>query len=478
MKIRCHLLAALLLSSLLISSGQQLFAAGAKHAFPLKVSDNHRYLVDEAGQPFLVVGDTAWSLIAQLSEADIAQYLDDRARRGFSAIIVNLIEHKFASRAPAKRDGVPPFLKPGDFTRPNPAYFDYACRALAAANERGISVWLCPAYLGWDGGDEGFFKEIKAAGPAALRDYGRFVGGRFKDLPNLVWMIGGDYALPEAECWAGAELALGLREGGAAQLITAHGGQTSAVTTFGDQPWLAVDTVYRYQPDLWHPLRMNYSRQPVRPFVLIESTYEGEHQARPEQIRRQAWWAMLSGACGQFFGNNPLWHYDGPGLFKTEGTWQQAMESVGSRDLARLGTFLAGRPWPQLLPDLENKLVTAGGGEGTSFITTALTPEGSLALLYIPADGQDSREVTLNLSLFSGPVSAIWFNPAKDAALITHEAILPNRERQTLHTPGDNGTGANDWVLMLESGKYAGAALKRIKDLLGQERFNRFSAHF
>jgi hypothetical protein len=203
-------------------------------------------------------------------------------------------------------DGVAPFLKPGDFTQPNPAYFDYAHRAVAAANQRGITVWLCPAYLGWGGGDEGFFKEIKAAGPAVLRGYGRFVGERFKDLPNLVWMVGGDYALPEAERWAGAELALGLRDGGATQLITAHGGQTTAVETFGDQPWLAVDTVYRYQSDLWRPLQANYGRRPVRPFVLIESTYEGEHDAKPEQIWRQAWWAMLNGACGQFFGNNPL----------------------------------------------------------------------------------------------------------------------------------------------------------------------------
>ena len=422
-------------------------------AFPLKISADHRYLVGQDEKPFLVVGDTPWSLIAQLDEADIARYLDDRARWGFNAIIVNLLEHKFATHAPAKRDGVAPFRRPGDFTQPNPAYFDYAHRVLSAANQRGLTVWLCPAYLGWGGGDEGFFKEIKATGPAVLRGYGRFVGGRFKDLPNLVWMVGGDYALPEAERWAGAELALGLRDGGATQLITAHGGQTTAVETFGDQPWLAADTVYRYQPDLWRPLQANYGRRPVRPFVLIESTYEGEHDAKPEQIRRQAWWAMLSGACGQFFGNNPLWHFDGPGLFKTEVTWQQTLDSTGSRDMARLGAFFARRPWHRLQPDLENQLATSARGEGTRFISAARTPDGTLALLYLPADGQISREVTLDLSRFPGPVTAHWFNPAKEDALLPHDRVLPNRERQTLRTPGDNGTGVNDWVLVLETGK-------------------------
>lgn len=426
-------------------------SAATKPIFPLQVSVDQRQLTDQTGQPFLVVGDTAWSLIAQLSEPDINDYLDDRARRGFNAIIVNLIEHKFATRAPAKRDGVEPFLARGDFSVPNPVYFDYAHRALAAANQRGLTVWLCPAYLGWAGGDEGFFQDIQAAGPAALRAYGHFVGERFRDLPNLVWMVGGDDALPEVDRWAGSALALGLRDGGAKQLITAHGGQTSAVETFGEPPWLAVDTVYRYQPDLWRPLQATYARRPVRPFVMIESTYEGEHEARPEQIRRHAWWSMLCGAGGQFFGNNPLWHFDGPGLFKTGVTWRQALDSTGARDMARLGAFLAARPWSQLVPDVEGRLVATGRGDGTRFIAAAWTPHRTLALLYIPAEGAGSREFTLNLDSFPGPVTASWLNPAKDGPLRPHRQVLPQRDQENIATPGDNGTGVNDWVLILES---------------------------
>lgn len=418
--------------------------------FPLRVSAERRQLVGHAGKPFLVLGDTAWSLIAQLSEADIARYLDDRARRGFNAIIVNLIEHKFASRAPALRDGTPPFLKPGDLAQPNPAYFDFAHRAIAAARRRGISVWLCPAYLGWGGGDEGWFKEIKAAGPAALRRYGRFVGGRFADLPNIVWTLGGDFALPPAERWTGDELAAGLREGGARQLMTAHGGQTAATETFGDAPWLAVDTVYSYAADLYRPLLAAYARQPVRPCVLIETTYEGEHDARPEQIRRQAWWAMLSGAAGQFFGNNPIWHFDGPTLFPHRDTWQQALDSTGTRDAARLGAFFAARHLPALVPDLDNKLVVDAGG-GTAHVMAARSPDGRLTGIYVPATGEESRSLTLNLAGLTLPVTATWFNPAKGAAGPTPGPVFSTSGQQTLQTPGDNGTGVNDWVLTLET---------------------------
>src|SRR3974390_1701625 len=94
-------------------------SAVAPATFPLRASANGRHLEGADGRPFLVIGDTAWSLIAQLSEEPIARYLDDRQRRGFNSIIVSLIEHKFASRAPAMIDGAAPFFKPGDFTQPN-----------------------------------------------------------------------------------------------------------------------------------------------------------------------------------------------------------------------------------------------------------------------------------------------------------------------------------------------------------------------
>jgi hypothetical protein len=244
-----------------------------------------------------------------------------------------------------------------------------------------------------------------------------------------------------------------LHTGGAEQIRTAHGGQTSAVETFGDQAWLAVESVYRYQPDLWRPLRAAGLKQPARPFVLIESDYEGEHKAPPERIRRQAWWPMLCGAGGQFFGNNPVWYFDGPGFVdqRSAPTWQEALDLVGSRDLARLGGFFRQQPWWQFVPDLEDQLVTAGGGEDATKVTAAHTPDWNRAVLYLPAEGQGPRSVTLNLSSFSGPVTARWFNPAKDAPPTLHPRALPNRPEQRLSTPGDNGAGANDWVLILES---------------------------
>ena len=444
MAARATLLITALLSSVLLNAVDGTDARAA--TFPLRVSADRRHLEDQEGRPFMVVGDTAWSLVAQLSSDDIERYLDDRARRGFNAVIVNLIEHKFASNAPATRHGVAPFLSQGDFKRPNPAYFDFAYRAIAHAARRGVSVWLCPAYLGWGGGDEGFFKEIKAAGPDALRSYGEFVGKRFRDLPNIVWMPGGDYALAPSERWAAEQLVRGLRDGGASQPMTAHGGQTSAVETFGDQQWLAIDTVYSYADDLRPFLSAAYRRQPLRPFVMIESTYEGEHNAKPERIRRQAWTSMLSGAAGQFFGNNPMWHFDGPTLFPHADDWRQALDSVGARDISRLAAFFSARSWWSLSPARENVI-----GAGTSSAMAAQSADGRLAVVYVPANGAGPVALTLNLQALPPTVTAHWFNPARDEPLRHGPAIARNRDGQRLETPGDNGTGANDWVLVLQA---------------------------
>jgi hypothetical protein len=410
--------------------------SGNPPRFPLRVRADHRHLEDASGKPFLVVGDAAWSLIAQLDPSATSAYLEDRARRGFTAVMVNLIEHKFGTHAPANRAGVSPFSAPGNFRKPNPAYFESAHRVVAEAGTRGLSVWLCPAYLGWQGGDEGFFKEIRKAGPQALYAYGKFVGEHFSDLPNIVWMVGGDYALAPQDRWAAEQLVWGLRDGGAEQLVTAHGGQTSAVETFGNTRWLSIDTVYSYLPDLRPDLLRSRYARPARPFVLIEAIYEGEHDATPDQIRRQAWQAMLSGAAGQFFGNNPIWHFDGPTLFPFTGDWKLALDSTGSRDMTRLAAFFSARDWWTLAPR-----------PNVGAASTMASAPGGATIIYVTGNGTtDAQDVALPVPALQP--SAKWFNPARDEPLRDIESAGAAGGGTRVRTPGDNGTGTNDWVIV------------------------------
>ena len=96
---------------------------------------------------------------------------------------------------------------------------------------------------------------------------------------------------------------------------------------------------------------------------MIESCYEGEHNSSPVQIRRQAYWSVLCGGFGHVFGNNPLWHYNGPTLYPFEGTWQQAMDLSGSVSMMYWGRLLRSRSWSDLVPDQTHEVVTACLGE-------------------------------------------------------------------------------------------------------------------
>jgi hypothetical protein len=220
---------------------------GSEPVFPLKKAENGRFLVDQKGKPFLVVGDSAWSLIVQPTEGDIERYLEDGGKRGFNAVIVNLIEHKFCTNPPRTRAGLVPFEKPGDFSTPNPAYFDFAYQVVRKAHDHGLAVWLFPAYVGYGGGDEGWFREMKASGRANLRAYGQFVGKRFKDLPNIVWAVGGDFTPDKADQWIVTEVAKGIREEDPGRLMTAHGSpsSSSAAMAFGSPSWRG----HRHRPD-------------------------------------------------------------------------------------------------------------------------------------------------------------------------------------------------------------------------------------
>lgn len=87
-------------------------------SYPLKLSADGSYLVDQENQPFFMNGDTAWSLIVQLSQANVDTYLSDRAQKGFNLVLVNLIDRAFATNAPANLTGQAPFTTSGNFNTP------------------------------------------------------------------------------------------------------------------------------------------------------------------------------------------------------------------------------------------------------------------------------------------------------------------------------------------------------------------------
>src|SRR5205085_9072920 len=178
-----------------------------------------------------------WSLIAQGTNADIDTYLNNRQQKGFNVVLVNLLEHKFATNAPRDINGDPPFTG-ATFTTPNEAYFAHADYVVNGAAQRGMLVLLVPLYLGYQCGDEGWCAEVQAAPASAMQSWGSYVGNRYKTANNIVWVVGGDVD-PNSQAGLATKVntfATALQQAdGSRHLITAHNARGQMAVS----PWPA-----------------------------------------------------------------------------------------------------------------------------------------------------------------------------------------------------------------------------------------------
>ena len=95
-------------------------ASVTKPLYPARVSENHRFLLDQFGKPFFYMGDTAWELFHRLDRQEADVYLKERARQRFNVIMaVVLAEHGYEQPNP---QGHRPLVH-NDPTQPDEAYF-------------------------------------------------------------------------------------------------------------------------------------------------------------------------------------------------------------------------------------------------------------------------------------------------------------------------------------------------------------------
>ncbi|MGH7956080.1 MAG: DUF4038 domain-containing protein, partial [Opitutaceae bacterium] len=432
-------------------------ARAADHAaFPLKVSANGRYLVDQNNTPFFIHGDSPWSLIAQLSKQDAGRYLERVRQLGFNAIIVNLVEYKFSDNAPRNHAGIAPFTTPGDFSTTNEAYFLHADWVLGQARDHGLLVLLFPTWAAGPNAKGGWNREIVANGAEKCRAFGRYAAHRYKDFPNIIWGHGGDQnPAPDTDSARNMlAMALGIREVAPEHMQFYHGirGKTSldqedfASLTGLDAVYVGDESRGATRVGESHTTSLRaWNRAPFKPHFLFEGIYENVRPEKPKwgdpytadraRLRRQAYWSLLSGSTGHFYGNFPVWplaaDWDSP----------DGLGSPGYQDMQRLQKFFSAHAWWTLAPDDQHLAVTKGYGtfKEADYVTAARASDGSLMLAYVPSTGVQTRTLTVDLGKFRGPVSARWFNPANGSYIGVGGEAMPNKSSREFVTPGDNG---------------------------------------
>ena len=416
----------------------------------LRTSGSERYLRNQQMTPHFLLGDSAWSLIAQLSLADAKVYMADRRARGFNALLVSIIEHNYATNAPQNANGDTPFTGT-TFTTPREAYFAHVDNVLRAAAAFGITVLLDALYLGYDLND-GWGQEVIAASTADMTSWGQFVGNRYKNFKNIIWVVGGDTD-PTSVASKVRACANGIRDYDKWHLFTSHNGRPSLGTTpwSGSDTWLNLNNIYCDDKPY---LQASSAYSGTLPFFMIEAGYENDTQygLSVQGLRAQAYWAWLAGACGYIFGNCPLWSLSAtPGYCANTSytDWHSVLNTAGAQDMTRFNNFVNTFAWYVVVPDTAHTTLTSGYGTSgqADYATCARVADGALVLIYMPTN----RTMTVDMTKLRGTTTARWFDPTNGTYAADAASPLSNTGTHNFSRAAANSGGANDWVLVLEA---------------------------
>ncbi|MBI1387271.1 MAG: DUF4038 domain-containing protein [bacterium] len=435
-------------------------AAFSSPEYPLKASSNHRYLADQNDAPVFINGDTPWSLAAQVSDEDVVFYLENRKALGVNSIIVTIPEGYYCDGCrdedgPQDYYGNKPFTTKNKFTTPNEEYFEHADWMIHKAGEYGIQVLLCPMYTGYNQGEDkatdGWYLPLFQNNSVEdCRWYGEWIGERYRDFPNLIYVIGNDRE-PGALREKMNAIAEGIRaQDGGTHLMTYHARPGLSATEAwppNEYPWMTVNCTYQYG-DVWKKSLEDYNRKPTMPFFLFESRYENEKFGSNPivgtvlQVRRQAYESVLSGSCGHHYGNSPVWAMNAaPWYPNGKAPWKESLNDPGATSLLpNIKTLFESRRWYDLVPDQGHTVVTKGYDTDGNYVPAARTEHGETVIAYFPG----KQTVSVDMGRISGELAQCgWFSP-RDGG---YESIgvFPAEGSKEFTPPTED-----DWVLLID----------------------------
>ena len=433
----------------------------------LKVSDNRRFLVHADGTPFLYLGDTAWELFHRLTREEAELYLENRRQKGFTVIQAVALAELDGLNTPNAYGDVPFIgndpLRPAITDGSDPAdqdqydYWDHVDWIISKATEKGLYVGLLPTW-----GDKVYAKW--GVGPVVFnarnaRTYGEWIGNRYADRDNIIWINGGDRAPVDGDqnflaVWRA--LAEGISAADSRHLMSYHTwGGTSTSQWFQNDNWLDFNMTqsgHNAQNNRnYETIARDYALTPIKPCMDSEPCYE-DHAIDWDpvngwfdewDVRKTAYWGLLAGAHGTTYGCHPIWQFLDKGrqpITSARHYWYQVLDLPGAFQITQVRRLMESRPMLTRVPD--QSLIAAGQGEGAEHIQAARGD--GYAYIYIPT----GETVTIQLGKISGArVRALWYNPRVGESTVIGE--FDNAGSREFDPPAAPVDG-NDWVLVLD----------------------------
>ena len=426
----------------------------------LKISENKRFLVHADGTPFFYLGDTAWELFHRLDRAQSDRYLKHRADNGYTVIqAVALAEldglntpNPYGHRPLAENDPARPNVKAG----PDNDYWDHVDYVVKKAESLGMYIGMLPTW-----GDK--WNKKWGVGPVVFNPqnaetYGRWLAQRYKEAPNIIWIVGGDRPIEnETHRKIVEAMARGIEKGdGGRHLITFHptGGRTSS-EYFHDADWLDFNMHQTGHKDRgsWESIAKDYNRKPTKPVLDGEPLYEDhpinfdpmKHGFSADwHIRRLAYWHVFAGGCGHTYGCHNIWQMYAPGrtpISWAHRYWDESLDLWGALDMQHVRNLMLSRPYLTRVPD--RSVIASDAGKGDGYVNATRDAKGSYAFVYTPL----GLPVKVNLEKLSGQqVRAWWYDPRHGTP---EEIGVFEKKGVREFKPPVKGKG-NDWVLVLD----------------------------
>ena len=436
----------------------------------LEATKNGHYLQFTDGTPFFWLGDTGWELFHRLNLAEIKEYLDNRAAKGFTVIQAVALAEFDGLRTPNQYGELP--LNNLDPTKPNEKYFKVVDSTIRMARQRNLFVGLLPTW-----GDK--VTKKWGAGPVVFDSlnayaYGKWLGNRYKEEPNIIWILGGDRpAVRDSNDWKPIwkAMATGIIEATNHQcIITYHpwGGTSSTSQWIHNEPWLDINMFQSghgggHDVTCWETTKRDFNYSPAKPTLDAEPNYE-DHPVNPwpkwntdngyfrdYDVRKQCYRSVFAGACGVTYGHHAVWQFMNAreeAINYPDRGWMNAMNRPGATQVGYLRKLIESRPMLDRIPD--NTILIKGQGDKAEHIEAFRSKDNSYAMIYLPV----GKSITIDIANFSKQIVAWWFNP-KDAS-IEKIGVMENKNTMEFITP-TIGIG-NDWVLIIDDAKKLYAA--------------------
>jgi hypothetical protein len=430
----------------------------------LRVSENKRFLAYENGEPFFWLGDTGWLLFSKLGREEAEKYLETRKEQGFNVIQV-MVLHSLKGAVNVYGDSAlingkvdMPKTTPGSsFNDPDQYdYWDHIDWVIDLAAKNGIYMALVPV---WGSNiRSGQVTESQAA------KYAEWIALRYKDKSNVIWVNGGDVRGDDSlRIWN--TIGSSIRRIAGKQLITYHPfGRTQSSTWFHNEPWLDFNMFQSghrsyeqdtagFGEDNWRYVAADYARDPVKPTLDGEPSYEGIPHGLHDvtqpywtdaDIRRYAYWSVFAGGFGFTYGNNAVMQFNKPSnknpSYGARELWNDAINDPGAGQMQYLKKLILSKPFFERVP--ANDLLSVPEGAKYDYIAT------TRGETYVLAYTWNGSEIRLDLNKLPWKeYRSSWFNPRNGE--ITGSENHKDTAAAIFDPPGEKING-NDWVLIID----------------------------